>query len=200
MKYINAILARENMDTCNAVSTPLNPNIALVPNPKDNEINRSNNYARLLGELQNISNTSRPDITYMVNRLASYTGNPSLQHYTAIKWILHYLSGTQTHRIIYKVMPEDRDFMGFTDTVYANADESCSTIGYVCLTGGAAITWSSKRLSLTLLSSTQAKYVALSEAVHEVCWLRNLYTELGLLNEDHPTMIVSNNKGSVALA
>ena len=80
------------MDTCNAVSMPLDPNVALVLNPEDNKINCSNDYARLLGELQYISNASRPDITYAVNRLASYTGNPSLQHYTTIKWILHYLS------------------------------------------------------------------------------------------------------------
>ena len=199
-KYINAILARENMDTCNAVSTPLDPNIALVPNPEDNKINRSNDYARLLGELQYISNASRPDITYEVNRLASYTGNPSLQHYTTIKRILRYLSGTRTHRITYKAMPDNTDFMGFTDAVYANADESRLTIGYVFLTGGAAITWSSKRLSLTSLSSTQAEYVALSEAVREACWLRNLYTELGLLHEDHPTTIVGDNEGSIALA
>ena len=188
------------MDTCNAVSTPLDPNVALVPNPEDNEINCSNDYARLLGELQYILNTSRLDITYAVNRLASYTGNPSLQHYTAIKWILCYLSGTRTHRITYKAMPEDKDFMGFADAAYANADESCSTIGYVFLTGGTAITWSSKRLSLTSLSSTQAEYVALSEAVREVCWLRNLYMELGLLNEDRPTTIVSDNEGLIALA
>ena len=106
----------------------------------------------------------------------------------------------RTHRITYKAMPDDKDFMGFADAAYANTDESRSTIGYVFLTGGAAITWSSKRLSLTSLSSTQAEYVALSEAAREACWLRNLYTELGLLHEDRPTTIVGDNEGSIALA
>jgi hypothetical protein len=67
------------------------------------------------------------------------------------------------------------------------------------LAGDAAITWSSKKLSLTSLSSTQAEYVALSEAAREACWLRNLYTELGLLNEEQPTVIVGNNEGAIAL-
>jgi hypothetical protein len=90
--------------------------------------------------------------------------------------------------------------MGFADAAYANADESRSTIGYVFFAGGAAITWSSKKLQLTSLSSTQAEYVALSEAAREACWLRNLYTELGLLNEKQPTIIVGDNEGSIALA
>jgi hypothetical protein len=198
--YINAILARENLDKCNAVSTPLDPNVVLVPNPEENMINRSNDYARVLGELQYISNATRPDITYAVNRLASYTGNPSMQHYIALKRVLRYLNGTKSHRITYKATSENNDdFMGFADAAYANADQSRSTIGYVFLAGDAAITWSSKRLSLTSLSSTQAEYVALSEAAREACWLRNLYTELGLLKEERPTVIVGDNEGAIAL-
>ena len=78
----------------NAVSTPLDPNMQLVPNPEGNIGNRSNSFARLLGELQYIANATRPDILYMVNWLALYTANPSLQHTTALKRILHYLAGT----------------------------------------------------------------------------------------------------------
>ncbi len=33
----------------------------------------------------------------------------------------------------------------------------------------------------------QAEYVMLSEAAHEACWLRNLYTKLRMLKEDMPT-------------
>ena len=199
--YINAILAREGLDNCNAVSTPLDPNITLVSNPDSNEINHSNDYARLLGELQYISNTTRPDITYKVSRLVSYTGNPSLQHYTALKQILRYLSRTKSYRITYKVASQNDDnVMGFTDMAYANTDKSQSTIGYVFLAGGAAITWCSKKLSLMSLSSMQAEYVVLSEAACEACWLRNLYTELGLLDQEQPTVIVGDNDGSIALA
>ena len=52
----------------------------------------------------------------------------------------------------------------------------------------------------TSLSSTQAEYVTLSEAACEACWLRNLYTELGLLDESQPTTIVGDNEGAIALA
>ena len=42
----------------NAVATPLNPNIKLLPNPEGNNGNRSNSFVRLLGELQYIANAT----------------------------------------------------------------------------------------------------------------------------------------------
>ena len=57
---------------------PLDPNVPLVPNPEGNEGDHSNSFARLLGELQYIANTTRPDIAYAVNWLVSYMANPSL--------------------------------------------------------------------------------------------------------------------------
>jgi len=70
----------------------------------------------------------------------------------------------------------------------------------VFLVGEGAITWSSKKQISTALSSIQVEYITLSEAVCEACWLRNLYTELGLLKEDMLTTIKGDNNGSIAMA
>jgi hypothetical protein len=58
---------------------------------------------------------------------------------------------------------------------WANADDHKSTTGYVFLAAGGAITWKSKKQTMIALSSTEAEYVALSEAGREAIWLRNLY-------------------------
>ena len=144
-KYIDNILLKEGMARSNSVSTPLDHNITLKPNPEGNIGDRSNSFAKLLGELQYVANAMRPDITYAVNRLASYMANPSLQHQTAIKRILRYLSGTRDYRITYKVLPERPDFFrGYADAAYSNANDNRSTSGYVFLAGEGAIKWSSK--------------------------------------------------------
>ena len=49
------------------------------------------------------------------------------------------------------------------------------------------------------LSSTKAEYVALSEAGHEVCWLRNLFMELGY-SQNSPIFIKGDNNGSIMMA
>jgi hypothetical protein len=157
-KYIDNILLKEKMNRSNAVSTPLDPNIPIEPNPEGNIGDRSNSFARLLGELQYVANATRPDITYAVNRLASYTANPSLQHTTALKRILRYLSGTQDYKITYKALPAHPNFFhGYVDAAYANSDDNKSTTGYVFLAGEGAITWCSKKQITTALSSTEAE-------------------------------------------
>jgi hypothetical protein len=87
-KYIEGILKREGLENVNPVAMPMDQNMKLMPNPDGNEENRSNSYARLIGELQFLANVTRPDITYAVNRLAAYTANPCLQHMGATKRIL----------------------------------------------------------------------------------------------------------------
>ena len=46
----------------------------------------------------------------------------------------------------------------------------------------------------------QVEYVTLSKAACKACWLRNLYTKLGLLKEDMPMTIKGNNNRSIAMA
>jgi len=200
-KYIESILIKEGLGQSNSVSTPIDPNIPLEPNPKGNFGSQSNSFARLLRELQYIVNATCPDITYAVNRLGSYTANPSLQHVTALKHILWYLLGTRSHGIIYKVLSHQQElFFGFADAAYMNLDKCKSMSGYVFIASNGAITWSSKKQAIQVQSSTEAKYVALSEATHEACWLWNLHTELGLLSSNTPTKLYGDNEGSLAMA
>jgi hypothetical protein len=200
-KYIESLLRREGMEDANPVGMPLDPHVKLEPNPEKNEPNRSNSFAKLLGELQYIANNTRPDIGYPVNRLGAYTANPSLQHYVAVKRILRYLAGTKTLGITYRGSQDENKsnlFHGFSDAAFANQDDGKSTSGYVFLASGGGITWKSKKQSIIALSSTEAEYVALSEAGREALWLRNLYGELGF-TQTNPTIIKGDNEGSVSM-
>jgi hypothetical protein len=201
-KYIESILRNEGLEEANPVATPMDPTIKLVPNPQVNEPNRSNSYAKRLGELQYIANGTRPDISCPVNKLAAFTANPSMQHYTALKRILRYLAGTKTLGITYRKPKDDHDeenlFHGFADAAYANNFDLKSTTGYVFMATGGAITWKSKKQSIIALSSTEAEYVALSEAGREACWLRNLYKELGF-PQSTSTIMKGDNEGSITL-
>ena len=204
-KYVENILRREGMDDANPVSMPMDPNDKIKPNPDGNEGSKSNSYAKLLGELQFLTNATRPDIAYAVNRLSAYTANPSLQHVGAVKRILRYLKGTKKMAIKYsaksdKTPQENTNLLhGYADAAYANTDDYKSTSGYVFIAGGGAITWRSKKQTTIALSSTEAEYVALSEAGREACWLRNLYEELGF-TQNSPTLIKGDNDGSIAMA
>ena len=89
-------------------------------------------------------------------------------------------------------------FYGYADAAYANTDDYKSTSSYVFVVGGGAITWRSKKWTTIALSSTEAEYIALSEAGREACWLRNLYEELGY-PQNSPNIIKGDNEGSISM-
>jgi hypothetical protein len=66
-KGIQRILEQQGLDHATSVQMPLDPNLKIVPNPEGNEGDQSNAYAQLLGELQFIANSTRPDIAFAVN-------------------------------------------------------------------------------------------------------------------------------------
>jgi hypothetical protein len=90
-------------------------------------------------------------------------------------------------------------FYCFSDAAFANADDRRSISGYVYLSNGGAITWGSKKQTTIALSSTEAEYVALSEASREAMWLRHLYGELGYTQKE-PILLLGDNDGSIAMA
>jgi hypothetical protein len=156
------------MDIANPVGMPLDSNVVLEPNPDGNTGDHSNSYARLIGKLQFIANATRLDIAYTISRLSSYTTNPTLQHISALKWVLRYLSETRSYGITYNdVLGHPNYFFGYADAAFANADDQKSTTSYVFMIAGGTVTWYFKRQSITTLSSTEAEYIALLEMAHE---------------------------------
>jgi hypothetical protein len=141
-RYLESVLQKEGMDRANPVGMPLDPNVTLEPNPDGNVGDRSNSYARLIGELQFISNATRPDIAHAISKLSAYTANPTMQHVSALKRVLRYLSGTKSYGITYgDVLDHPNHFFGYADAAFANADEHKSTTGYVFkMAGGSAVT------------------------------------------------------------
>jgi hypothetical protein len=156
------------MENANLVGMPLDPNIKLVVNHDGNKLNWSNSYARLLGELQFITNSTRPDISFAVNRLRVFMANPSLQHHGVLKRVLRYLADMRTLRITYCKSKDENHikclFYGFTDVSHASKEDMKSIVGYVFLVGGGAVTWKLKKQMIIALSMTKADCIALAKA------------------------------------
>ena len=58
-------------------------------------------------------------------------------------------------------------------------DNRRSTTGYVFTVGGTTVSWVSKIQSVVALSTTEAEYVAATEASKEMIWLQRFMDELG---------------------
>src|ERR1700752_1446474 len=64
---------------------------------------------------------------------------------------------------------------------------------------GAVIDWFCKQQPVVALSSTEAEYYALGEAVKNALWFRHLLGESGFTIND-PTLIHQDNQSTIAIA
>jgi hypothetical protein len=67
------------------------------------------------------------------------------------------------------------------------------------LINGGIVTWMSRKQTSITLSSTEAEYIALSEAARKIVWLWHLLGELGYI-QISPMVLLGDNDGSIALA
>ncbi|GJQ94412.1 retrovirus-related pol polyprotein from transposon TNT 1-94 [Tanacetum coccineum] len=91
------------------------------------------------------------------------------------------------------------DVIGFVNSDYAkDPDKGRSITGYTFLVHGCVVSWNAVLQHVVALSTTEAEYMALTEAVKEAIWLRGLLEELGVkLN----TVVVNcENQGAIHLS
>ena len=73
---------------------------------------------------------------------------------------------------------------GFTDSDMAgDVDSRKSTSRYLMTFAGGAVAWQSRLQKCVALSTTEAKFIAITEACKEVLWLKKFLEELGLKQE-----------------
>lgn len=89
---------------------------------------------------------------------------------------------------------------GFSDADWtSDVDKKHRCTGYVFKLSNGAISWSSKRQPTVALSSTEAEYLALSAALQEATWLKNLGQDLDS-DFETPIKIGCDNQSALALA
>jgi hypothetical protein len=145
-------------------------------------------YRSIIGKLNFLEKSTRPDIAYAVHQCARFSNDPKESHALAVKRIVKYLIGTKDKGIYLR--PDnhsfecwvDADFVGNWDRVNADVDPSTakSRTGYVINYGGCPISWASKLQTEVALSTTEAEYNALSTSLREVIHLMHLIDEAKL--------------------
>ncbi|CAI7838076.1 unnamed protein product [Closterium sp. NIES-53] len=88
----------------------------------------------------------------------------------------------------------------YTDASFNSVKADGTSIrGYVCLFGGGAVSWCSKKQNEVGQSFCETEYMALHHGAKEVVWLRHLLEEIGVCQKE-PTVIFCDNESAVKLA
>lgn len=128
---------------------------------------------------------TRPDLSERCSRFGQYANNPAPEHFSALRNVYAYLSSTTNLGLRYQApaVPnlETHSFglCGYFDSSYTDKLEDCrSTSGYVFKLCGGPISWRSRKQSVTMTSSTESEYIALSLASKEGVWIRRFLIDI----------------------
>ena len=165
-----------------SVSTPMTTCVKLrmCENPgktKDCGVIDEKRYRGIVGGLNYIASMTRPDLTHSVSFLSQFSRCPHEDHLTAALRAVKYLKGTIDRGISYN-RHDNQDLMGYTDADWGGAADRKSFSGFVLYLSGGPIAWESKKQNSVALSSTEAEYMAATQAAKEIKFITNTLIEL----------------------
>jgi hypothetical protein len=169
-------------------TTPARADVVLHRDLDGEPFDESWSYRSVIGKLNFLEKSTRPDIALAVHQCARYSSNPKKSHGEAVKRIGRYLKSTKDKGMY--LNPQRRKettFDCWVDASFAgdwyqpdamdNPLTAKSRTGYVIMYANCLILWASRIQTEIALSTTEAEYVALSQALREVIPLMNLIEE-----------------------
>ena len=228
-KYLEQILIKCRMENCKPITTPLETKINVQELNCSTELSDEDRYPcrNAIGSLMYAMLCSRPDLCYTVSLLSRFQTKATKALWKQIKRVLRYVKGTldlklkfiknNPYHLPVTVFVQECTFgkrwfrrqlvkgnteplISYVDANFATNDaEARSTSGVVLKMYGNTISWTSRRQTVTALSTMVAEFYALCEAARDVLWLREHLRYLGI-NINSPTIIFEDNAGCIAIA
>ncbi|CAI7878322.1 unnamed protein product [Closterium sp. NIES-54] len=213
-KYCEGLAEKYGLQDGGKPATPLPSGFTVEPCADEEVVGESDRklFHSMVGALNYAANHIRPDIAFATSRLASVVSRASHEQLEAAKRLVRYVSATTSVGLEYSAVRQ-RQQRGAADlgkgemllTCYTDASfnsvkaDGTSIGGYVCLFGGGAVSWCSKKQNEVGLSSCETEYMALHHGAKEVVWLRRLLVEIGVCQKE-PTVILCDNESVEKLA
>ncbi|CAI7922278.1 unnamed protein product [Closterium sp. NIES-54] len=213
-KYCEGLVEKYGLQDGGKPATPLPSGFTVEPCADEEVVGESDRklFHSMVGALNYAANHTQPDIAFATSRLASVVSRPSHEQIEAAKRLVRYVSATASVGLEYSAVRK-RLQRGAADlskgemllTCYTGASfnsvkaDGTSIGGYVCLFGGGAVSWRSKKQNEVGLSLCETEYMAQHHGSKEVLWLRHLLEEIGVCQKE-PTVILCDNESALKLA
>ncbi|KAJ9552528.1 hypothetical protein OSB04_016573 [Centaurea solstitialis] len=205
--YIDKVLKRFKTDESKKGYIPMQHGIVLsktqcLVSSQDHDRIKSIPYASAIGSIMYAMLCTRPDVTYSVSVTSRFQQNPGEPHWVAVKNIFKYLRRTKEMFLVFGGSEDEISVIGYSDANFqTDRDDFRSQSGYVFTLNGGVISWKSSKQDTIAYSTTEAEYIAASDATKEAIWLRIFISDLRVVASiSRPIDILCDNSGAVAQA
>ena len=184
-------LKKFSMQDSNPVTTPIEKCCLSAGEVANSKLTTAP-YREAVGCLMYLAVATRPDIAFAVSHVSQYLEKPEERHWSMVKRILKYVKGSTPLGIQYEVAQDIGELEGYSDADYASDSTTRRSVsGILFKYSGGAISWASRKQQSVSLSTTEAEYVAASEAARNAIWLNRMFSELAPLKKV-PRLLVDN--------
>ena len=187
--------------------TPGTPNYNVIrPQSEDEKIDpeRQKIYRSAVGTLLQFVKHSRPDIANPVRELSKCMDGATEAAYKEMCRVMKFVLDTREFGL--KLQPSvllKDDMVSltmYTDSDWAGDKETRRSIsGFIIFFMDCPIVWRSKQQSSVTLSSTEAEYVALSEAAKEIKFISQVLVSMGM-KVKYPIIVKVDNVGAIFMS
>ena len=149
-------------------------------------------YMRLVGSLQWLVSSTRPDLAFACQLLSRYTSNPGPMQWDQATHVLEYLNSHMGLGVTYHGDPAVMNdpynqidkLMVYVDSDHRGcADSYRSTTGMVIMLNGGPVMWKSRIQGSNSTSTAESEVRALSYATAQVKWFKVFMDELEVPQE-----------------
>jgi hypothetical protein len=186
--------------------TPGTPGVGIVrPKPGEEMLNEEDQktYRSAVGSLLQLVKYSRPDISNVVRELSKCSSGANEASFKELKRLMKFVLDTKEYGL--RIYPTKRLNDLWTMKVYSDSDwagdkdNRHSVTGFVIFLLGVPIVWKSKLQRTVSLSSSEAEYYALSEAVKEIKFVVQILMSIGMKVE-MPIQVLVDNIGAIFMS
>lgn len=177
---IEQILRKFDLEDLPTKRTPITRVPPRTTEGEDTTLVSLTEYRSKTGSLIYPASVTRPDIAFASSVVGRFSAAPAQDHLDTVHNIIGYLKATPTRGVKYQAQGAIQ-LQGFVDSDFAGCvDTARSTTGWVFTLAGGPISWCSQRQKTVSLSTTEAEYIAASEATKEAIWLKGIINELDI--------------------
>ena len=177
--FIQQILGKYGLLGSRPASIPLDPTRKLLKeteNTADPKFKTA--FMSMVGSLNYLQTKTVWGMAFPVSLVSRFMTNPNQSHMDAVLQEFRYIAGTPDRGLFFRKDGE-QTLRGFVDSDWGgDTDTGKSTTGWVFTLAGCPVSWCSQRQKTVSSSSTEAEYIAASDACKEAIWLKGFYNEI----------------------
>lgn len=195
--YIEKIVSEAGLIEAKISTMPLD--VGYFKTVSNTYLDSNDFYRKIIGMLLYLSTNSRPDISSTVAILSQKVAKPTNYDLNELRRVIRYLKGTRDLRLRLSSEGPTGELYAYSDANWAeDRMDRKSNSGYYVSVNGGALGWSCRKQNLVAMSSTEAEFIALSEATKELVWLKRLCAEFDVDIED-TTPIFTDSQSSMKI-